>query len=196
VQDEQGVVDAHRQPDHRGEDRGRRREVDHGTERVDRQDADPNADQRGDQRKSRGKERPEGHQEHDVRDDDADAFGALGTRRRDHASGIGNGDAGAVCRCGTRFEGRLGPVADPGDGYLIDGLCESDVPVLRDRPGDVRIRHRNHLAGSLHPLQRRFDRGLHRRLRQRVTLGSSEHHLCRSAGCLRELLVQQVDGLL
>ena len=75
--DEQGVVDADAETDHRGEHRRDARHVGEAGENADAGEADGDAEQRRPDRNAHGDDRTEGHQQHDHRDRDADALGAL-----------------------------------------------------------------------------------------------------------------------
>ena len=81
-QDEQGVVDRHRQADHHRQDRRRGAQLHEPGGRGDQPDADADAHQRGQQRQARGDERPEGDEQDDRRDRDADRLGCALLRER------------------------------------------------------------------------------------------------------------------
>ena len=64
-QDEQGVVDRYRQPDHHRQDRGRGAQLHEAGRGGDEPDTDADADECGQQGQTCGDERPEGEEQDD-----------------------------------------------------------------------------------------------------------------------------------
>ncbi len=81
-QDEQGVVDGHREPDHHRQDRGRGAELHEAGGRGDQPDADADAHERGQERQARRHEGPERDEQDERRDEDADGLGRALLGRR------------------------------------------------------------------------------------------------------------------
>jgi hypothetical protein len=81
--EEERVVDADPEPDHRGEGWRDRRDCEEVAHEPDQRQADEEADDGGDERQAHGHERAEGEREDDHRCDEADDLAALGSRLRE-----------------------------------------------------------------------------------------------------------------
>ena len=201
--DEQGVVDPHTDPDHRGDLRREIRHADPVGEHKHERDADADAEQRGEDRQAHRQERPERDQQDDHGGDEADGLGPargleLGVLNHVPAE-LDRQPADSLLEAvAPRFEVsylRLGDVlrldreVDPGVGDLAvlgDLGCTLRRLVRIDHVGDPG--HQLHLAEV--PLHGHLDgRGVH-------TLVGLEHDVDRAARLRWEPRLEQVEGVL
>ena len=82
VDDEEGVVDADREPEHQGEGRGRRVELDDARQGDGTAQAHPDTEEGDEQRQPGGDEAAEHDDEHEDRDAEADDLARPDEHRR------------------------------------------------------------------------------------------------------------------
>src|SRR5690606_29959027 len=131
--DEQGVVDADGEADHRGEGGGGGAQVEGAGQRGDRGDADADADERGQQGQPGGEERAEGDAEDDGGDGDADDLGGAGLGHgAERVTADLHGQAGVPRVLGGVLQGVLGGVLQFHAGHLVLDGGVGDGAVLAD----------------------------------------------------------------
>src|SRR5690606_2221020 len=144
--DEQGVVDADREADHRGQDGRGGAEVEGDGQRGDGGDADADADQRGEQRQSGREQGAEGDDQDDRGDADADDLRGAGLR--DGLEGVTtdlDGQPGGAGVLGGGLKGFAGGLLQLHAGDLVADGGVGDAAVLADSaalvgvgdPGDL-----------------------------------------------------------
>ena len=132
--DEQGVVDADRDPDHRRHGRGDGDDVHAGGEEPDEEQSDADTEDRAEQRGDHGDDGAERHEQDDHGDDQPDDLRGpclFGLCPLDDLAAVADLDAGRTGRVGggeQRFELILGHRSGAG---VVDDLGVGDGPVRR-----------------------------------------------------------------
>ena len=193
--DEQRVVDADPDPDHRGDLRRERRDVQHSREEADDREADADAEQRGHDRQAHGEERAERDQEDDDRRENADELARGHRLLGEHAAReLDLHDVGVrvlrdrphVGRKIDRHVVRL---------HVEQDLGVGDLAVLRDEPAPGRLVRARH-AHDVRLLAQLREHRLHRLpdfgIVDRTVAARFEHHVA-GVTAARELLLQHVE---
>jgi hypothetical protein len=174
--DEQRVVDGHRQAEHQRQRRGAAAQVDEAGGDLDAGHGRADPEDRGQQRQSGGDQRAEGDHQHDGGDQDAEDLGVAGPALllRGLSARL-HGQAGGPARlCGPEERLTVG-VGQCGRLHLVGDLR------VRDRPGLVdgaleRIADRGHLRAGVQPGDGLRDGVPVRRVGELLTGGRREHH--------------------
>ena len=192
--DEQRVVDADAEADHRGDHRRGDRRVDEVRHDPDAAETDGEPDQCGHDRHSHGDQRTEGDEQHDHRDGEADglvAFDLLGDQRAGQL-GLDTLLAGDL----SSFRGVVGVLGLERIDGVVDGR-ERRLAV-RTHGGSARLERIRYL-GHVGPLgeirQGGVDGSSVLRIGDRAVLGV-EHDLTGGTGQCGEPVAQQVIGTL
>ena len=189
--DEQGVVDADADADHRAERESQPRHVDARAEHVDKGEADAEAHHRSQQRKSHGDHAAEGQQQDDDRGDEPEQLG------------------GRRLLCVEETEGAADLDNQPVAGDRRDGVDQVRVGITGEVALTLVVANGHDRGGAVGRHDPRTERGTHQRdvveaarvpqdLDDRVlvlfdTGRVVEDHLGADAGECREAVLQQVE---
>lgn len=196
--DEQCVVDADGQAQHRRQRRRRGRQLDDACHRGERQQADRHAGDGGQQRQPGRGQSAEGHQQHHERDGDAEHLGVAALAAGAHdAAGELHLQPGLSGRLGDARQRRLRPVADLVRRNGEVDVAERDAAVLGDhrrRPRLARSPYR--LRDPANERERRGQQVAVASLVEGVARRRCHHDTGAGPAGAGELLGEQVDRAL
>ena len=202
--DEQRVVDADREAEHEGEQRGRRGDARERGREEDERDRQADADDRGEQGESRDHERAERHDQHEKRDDEAHRLGQGDARHGEGEQVAAEGDLGSGGKlvaqlCRDILEGGLGARRDirrlavelHAHDRGVSGVGDLTVDDLAERVG-----HREYAVEVFEFGDRRRDLGRVGLVFDGRPVGRHDDHLRARAARLRERAIQLLDSRL
>jgi hypothetical protein len=197
--DEQRVVDADGQPEHRRQGRGGGGDGQAARDRDHPGQGGADAEHGGEQRDAGGEDRAEGHEQHHQGDQQPDRLGQVpATARRVAVGGAARRDlqAGRAGRLQRLLQGGQGAVGQIDLGHRVLDLAQPGSAVGRDSLGGGRGDHLRDLRCLGRGGQCGPDRGGRARVGDLLAGRGHEDDLRGRAAGRRELLVHPVEGLL
>ena len=195
-EDEERVVDADGEAEHRGERRRGVGDLDEAGDGGEAHHADDDADHRRQQRQARGQQRGQRDGEDEEADGDADGLGGGVRLGRDHAARPLDLHPGRLGGRGAGLELILGLRLEVGRRDGIAHVGEADRAVGRDRAGRVRVDDADDVGARARLLERGHDPCLDGGVVEGGALGRHEDHARVGARGRRELVLEQLLRLL
>ena len=193
--DEQGVVDADSQPDDSRDRDRRRRDVHDAGEHEDAADARADRHEGETDRHQGGHDGPEGHQQHEQRDQDADALQRrrlVGSVEEDGVTTELDPEVSGVRRVDQLGQGHEGSLAQLGRRLVEGERGVADPAVVRDGAGREGVCDVHDMVGPGHVGQDRVD-GLLLTLQRLAVVDREDDEGC-GLGRLGELVLEQLHG--